>query len=544
MTTQTRQRVATPPATPRRQGTYTGTWHLVRLVLRRDRVRLPIWVLAILALVYSSAAAVQGLYDTQAERDTYAATMGSSPAVTVMSGPPTALRTLGGITVYEINTTLMVALTLMAIFLVVRHTRAEEEVGRTELLRSTVLGRHAPTLAALVVVGGASVVVAAGVTAIMLATGLPTEGSLAYGASMAGLGLVFTAVATCAAQVTTHARGALGLSSAFLGVAFVLRAAGDAGNQVLSWLSPLGWVGAVRPFGDERWWPILLLLGFAAAVLGLAAELTTHRDVGSGLVPPRAGPAGASPRLGTSVGLATRLQRGMLVGWLVGVFLGGVAFGSLSNEVEEFVELSPEIAEMFAGTGTSLVDGFLGTMLMILALVAAGFTVSSVLRLRSEETSGRVEPLLATGLTRVRWAVGSIATTTVGTLLVAVAAGLGVGGAHGIVSGDLGQVPRVVLAALAYVPATLVLAGLAVALLGWLPRAAVAVWAVLAFCFVTGWLGTVLSIPDWVTKLSPYTHVPLVPAEPVTWAPMLWLTAFSVLLLTVGIANLAKRDIA
>jgi ABC-2 type transport system permease protein len=524
--------------------TLTGTWPLVRLMLRRDRVRLPVWVLAILGVVYSSAAAVQGLYDTPAALARYAATMGGSPAVVAMSGPATALDTLGGVTVYEINTTVLVAVALMAVFLVVRHTRGEEETGRTEMLRSTVVGRHAPALAALTVVGAGTVAVAAGIGAIMLGLGLPAEGSLAYAASVAAYGLFFTAVGACAAQVTAHARGALGIAGALVGAAFALRAAGDVGNPLLSWLSPMGWAQAVRPFGDERWWPLLLLVALTAGVLALGAELTTHRDVGSGLVPPRAGPDHAPPRLGTAVGLAARLQRGSLIGWSVGVFVAGVSFGSLTNSVEEFIELNEEVARVFAGTGPSLVDAFLGTMLLFLALASSGFTVSSVLRMRSEETAGRVEPLLATGLTRRRWAAGALATTLAGTVLVAVAGGLGIGLAHGLVSGDLSQVPRLMLAALAYVPATLVLGAVGVVLVGWLPRAAVAVWAGMAFCFVVGWLAEVLGFPRWVVEMSPYSHVALVPAQDLGWGALLTLCAVSVGLVTLGITKLVKRDIA
>lgn len=524
-------------------GTLTGTGTLVRLVLRRDRIRLPIWVLSLLAVVYSSAAAVQGLYDTPAAMTRYAATMGGSPAVLAMSGPATALDTLGGITVYEINSTVLVGVALMAIFLVVRHTRGEEEAGRTEMLRSTVVGRHAPTVAALTTVGAGTVLVAAGIAASMLGLGLPAGGSLAYAASIGAYGLFFTAVGACAAQVTAHARGALGVATALVGAAFALRAAGDVGNQALSWLSPMGWVQAVRPFGDERWWPILLLLAVTAGVLVLGAELTTHRDVGSGLVPPRAGPGHASPRLGTAVGLPARLQRGSLIGWSVGLFVAGVSFGSLTNSVQDFVELNDEVAKIFAGSGQALVDAFLGTMLLFLALAASGFTISSVLRLRAEEAAGRVEPLLATGLSRRRWAAGALTTTVAGTVLVALAGGLGMGLAHGLVSGDLTQVPRVTVAALAYVPATLVLGAVAVALVGWLPRAAMAAWAAMAFCFVVGWLGEVLGFPQWVGNVSPYTHVDLVPAQPMAWAAALWMAAIAVGLVTMGLTKLSNRDI-
>jgi ABC-2 type transport system permease protein len=474
----------------------SGTWPLVRMMLRRDRVRLPVWLLAILATVYGSAAAVQSLYGTPEKLALYNSTMTGSAPVVVMSGPPVALGTLGGVTVYEINVTAMVAVALMAVFLVVRHTRGEEEAGRTELLASTVVGRHAPTAAALVVVGGATVAVAVGIAAILLGFGLPAYGSLAYGAAIAAFGLAFTGVGVCAAQVTAHARGALGLSSAFLGVAFALRAVGDVGSGSLSWFSPMGWVQGVRPFGDERLWPVLLLLAFTAGTLVLAAVLRSHRDVGAGLVATRAGRTTARRRLGTAIGLPARLQRGTLVGWAVGLFVGGLSFGSLSGEVGRMVELNEDFGEMITTLGGDPVDGFLGTMLMLLALLAGGFTVSSVLRLPSEETAGRAEPLLATGLSRRRWAAGGLAVTAGGTVLVLTLGGLGLGLAAAVALGEPGQAPRMVLASLAYLPATLTLAGAGIALTGWLPRMAPATWAVLAFCFVVGWLGTVLRFPD------------------------------------------------
>lgn len=531
-----------PPGT--RSGAFSGTWPLVRLMLRRDRVRLPVWLLAILGTVYASAAAVQSLYGTPEKLALYDSTMTGSAPVVVMSGPPVALDTLGGVTIYEINVTVMVAVALMAIFLVVRHTRGEEEAGRTELLASTVVGRHAPTTAALVVVGGATVAVAAGVTAILLGFGLPASGSLAYGAAVAAFGLAFTGVGVCAAQVTAHARGALGLSSAFLGVTFALRAAGDVGSGTLSWLSPMGWVQGVRPFGDERLWPVLLLLAFAAGALVLAAALRSHRDVGAGLVAARAGRTTARPRLGTAVGLPARLQRGTLVGWTVGLFVGGLAFGSLSGEVTRMLELNEDFGRAVTSLGGDPVDGFLGTMLMLLALVAGGFTVSSVLRLRSEESAGRAEPLLATGLSRRRWAAGGLAVTAGGTVLVLAVGGLGLGLAAAVALGEPGQVLRMVPAALVYVPAVLTLAGVGLALTGWLPRAVPATWAGLAFCFVVGWLGTVLRFPDWLTQVSPYAHVPLVPAVDVAWTSLAWMGAFTVALVTVGLAKLGNRDIA
>ena len=125
----------------------TGTPHLVRLILRRDRIRLPVWILGITALTAASVNAISSLYDTPEKIAGYAETVTSSAATKLMNGRPAAVDTVEGIAVYESSTAAVLAVSLMSVFLVVRHTRAEEETGRAELLRSTVLGRHAATAA-------------------------------------------------------------------------------------------------------------------------------------------------------------------------------------------------------------------------------------------------------------------------------------------------------------------------------------------------------------------------------------------------------------
>ncbi|MGH8869254.1 MAG: ABC transporter permease [Actinomycetes bacterium] len=524
-----------------------GTGALVRFILRRDRVRLPVWLLAILGLVWSSASAVQGTYDTPADVAAYARTVGASPASIVMNGPPTAVDTIAGIVIFEINSTAIIATALMAIFLVVRHTRGEEEEGRTELLRAGVVGRYAPIAAALLVVSVACCVVGAGLALALVSLDLPTSGAVAYGGSIAVLGVVFTAVGACAAQVTEHARGALGIAGAVLGVSYLLRGIGDVpegAGSWLSWLSPIGWSQAVRPFADDRWWPLLLSIALIGVLLVVVGALVSHRDVGAGLVAPRPGSPVASPRLTTAVGFAVRLQRGAFLGWTAGLFLGGIAFGSVGREVEELLTSIPELEDALGLAGAAdLVDAFFGTALLILALVGSGFTVGSVLRLRTEESAGRAEPLLATGLSRWRWTLGVLTVTVLGTVAVLGAGGLGAGLAHSIASGDVGQLPRLLLASLAYVPAALVLAGATVVLFGWLPRLTAAAWAALAVCLVIGWLGGVLDIPTWLADLSPFTHVPRAPLDPLTATPLLALTVTGVAAAVVGLVGFRRRDV-
>lgn len=525
---------------------FVGTGTLVRLILRRDRRRIPVWWVSLVGLVGVSAVSVQDVYGTPQAMATYAATVGTSGASIAMSGPPVALDTIGGITVFEVATTAVIGVALMALFLTLRHTRTDEEAGRTEMLRAGVMGRQADLLATGLVVGLASVAVGAGIGITFLAAGLPTSGSLLYGASVAAVGLAFTGVGLVAAQVTQHSRGAVGIGLSVLGVAFLLRAIGDVADNGLSWASPIGWTQATNAFGDERWWPLLpaVLLGPALAVV--AGWLTTQRDIGSGLVSPRPGPPAASRWLDGAVGLAARLQRTSVIGWASGMVVLGLAFGSLGEDVQGMVEGNPELEQMFmqASGGASVIDAYFGTVLMISALVGTGFTISSVTRLRSEETSLRVEPLLAAPLGRIHWAAGSLVTTLAGTLVVLAAIGLGTGVAYAVVSGDLEQVWFLTGATIAYLPAALVLGAIGVALFGWAPRLLGLAWAVLTVCVVIGWLGELLSLPEAVVRLSPYDRTPQVPLVGLDWTPLLALTAIAAALTAAGLAGLRRRDLA
>lgn len=524
---------------------FTGTGQLVRLILRRDRIRLPVWLLALIGLVGASAGGAQGFYDTPAARASYARTVESSAATVFLSGPPVGLDGIGGITVFEVNQ-ILIGVALMAIFLTLRHTRADEEAGRTELLRAGVLGRDAGLLAVSLVLAAASVVLGAGTFAVFTATGLATGGSLLYGGSIAGVGLVFTAVALVAAQVTGHNRGAIGLSLAALGLAYVVRGVGDVTGSALVWASPLGWAQAVHAFADQRWWPLLLVLAFTVGGVALAGWLTTRRDLGAGLVAARPGPAGSGPFLGTPLGLAFRLQRGAIIAWSAGVAALGATFGALGEDVERMVAENPELAEVLArqSGGASFTDAFFGTVFTIVALVATGYTVSSALRPRTEESTFRAELVLATRVSRPRWLLCWLVVTLVGTVVVLGAGGLAAGAAFALVSGDGGQVGRLTLAALAAVPAALALGGVAAAVHGWLPRATALAWAGFAACFVVGWIGPLLRLPDWALEVSPYAHSPTLPDLADGLTAMLVVAVVALALAAAGVAGFRRRDLA
>nr|BFE73569.1 hypothetical protein GCM10020092_068700 [Actinoplanes digitatis] len=277
----------------------TGTLGLLRFMLRRERFGLPWWLLGATLLVLIQSTQSQTLYGTPEALEKLRHSIGGNTAVIAMSGPTRLLDAIGGEVVFEILGFVSIVVALMSMFLVGRHTRAEEETGRAELLRSARVGKRAPLAAALSLAALANLAVAVLVFAATAGTGLPVGGSLLFGLATAAVGITFAALTALAAQVFENARAVYGAVALVLGAAYVLRAAGDVGNGALSWASPIGWSQRTFPYTGDRWWPLLLALCTSALLVAGAVALLGHRDFGADLVPPRPGLPTASPRCAT-----------------------------------------------------------------------------------------------------------------------------------------------------------------------------------------------------------------------------------------------------
>ena len=528
-----------------------GTGGLVRLALRRDRITLPIWILFLGLLPTNFAAASRELYATAAERLLYARTTGNNPTFLALYGPLNDTG-IGGIVAQRSGFT-PVIVGLLCALTVIRHTRTEEEAGRRELLGAAVVGRGAALASALLVACAASALTGLVVALGMTGLGLDARGSLALGLQFALAGWVFAAVAGVAAQLSESAATARGIAVAALGASFAVRLAADVGGpgnglSWLSWLSPLGWGTRLAPYGDELWWAALPALVLTAALVAVAAVLSQGRDVGAGIVPPRPGPAKASPRLRGAFSLAWRLHSRPLWGWLAGFAALGLVFGGVAGGVQEMLADDPDLAEVFerfGGTTGGVTDVYFTGVMSVTGLVAAGYAVSATLRMRAEETALRAEPLLATTVGRLRWAASHLAFALAGSAAALAVTGLTTGLTHGLGDGDVaGQVPRLTGAALVQLPAVWLLAAVAVAFFGLLPRLSSAGWAALAVAGALTMFGGMLRADQWLLDVSPFTHVPKLPGAEVDAVPLAWLAAAALVLCTAGLAGFRRRDLA
>lgn len=520
----------------------TGTGTLVRFFLRRDRFRLAAWITGGVALYVLTAVGVAEIYSTQAEFDAAAATMASNSAFIALAGPARVLNTVGGQVAWQAGVFGQMLAALMSMFLTGRHTRAEEESGRDELVRSNVVGRHAPLAAAIIVVTFANCALGAGISVGLIWYGLAAAGSIALGLAATCSGLVFLGVALLAAQLTENTRTMYGITGAAIGVSYVLRAMGDIGNGVLSWLSPLGWGQAMRAYDGEIWWPAALSAGVAVACTAIAFRIINNRDIGAGVMTTRAGPARAGTTLHSANGLAWRLQRGSLIGWSTGLFLTGLAYGSAGGDVRAVIGDSG-ISAVFVQGGGDLTDSFYATTALMMGLIASAFAISSASRLRAEEEAGRVENMLSTKLTRNRWVSSHVLMMLLGSALVLGVGGIGTGISYAAVSHDAVQIARIFGSAMVYLPAVWILGAVALALFGFVPRMTSAAWLALVYCVIIMLFGVTFRFPSWLMNVSPFVHLPLVPAADFDVVPVIITTVVALVGCAFGVFGFRRRDL-
>ncbi|MGQ7295920.1 ABC transporter permease [Quadrisphaera sp. KR29] len=526
----------------------TGTGLLLRLALRRDRLRVPLWAVGTGGLVAYFGAVIPVVYPDAAARQTRAAIM-REPSGAFMTGPGYGLDdyTVGAMVSNELLGMLAVAVALMSVFLVVRHTRAEEEAGRGDLLRAGAVGRDAPLAAALVHLVLADLLVAVVLTAALAAGGLALADSAAVGAGAAVVGLVFGSLAAVTAQLSEHARTASGAAGGLLGLAYVLRGVGDAagpGGGALSWASPIGWAQQTRAFTDLRWWPLLLGLGTAALLLAAAVALGRRRDVGAGVLPARRGRPAAGAGLLSPVGLLVRLQRTSTAWWAVGLFVVALLTGSLAQGIADSVASQPQLAAVLGGASPDDVLGStLSAFLVFFAMAVAVFAVTSTRRLDREEEEGRAGLLLATAVSRPAWMGASLLVTAVSAagLLLVSGAGMGLGAASAV--GDADLVAPYALAALVHLPVVLCFTGLA-ALAHGLRAGAWAVWGLLVASVLVGLYGPLLDLPARVLDAAPFALAPSAPHEALTALPLVLLTGAAAALGAAAVAALRRRDLS
>jgi ABC-2 type transport system permease protein len=523
-------------------GHASGARPLVRLAARRDRVLVPSWLGVLLLVDLASAASVPSLYPTEAERVKAAEAINASPGIVALYGPILDVHSTGELAMAKMTVLYAVFVAIMMLFVVRRHTRLDEENGQAELLGGTAMTRDAPLTAAVTFGTGVALLLGALTAVLNIASGLHVAGSLAFGASWAGIALVAVGLTVVACQLSASSRTCAAIASSAIGILFVLRAVGDTTEASwLRWVTPFGWSTQLRAYSGTRWWILLLYVGLAAALVGTAHVLRARRDLGSGLLAPRSGPANGSPRLADAIALTLRVHTPMLAGWTTAVAVTGLVFGAITPSFDAFDSGGArDMLERVGGAG-AFRDTLLGAVIAELALIVTCFAVAVLNHGGSDEHDGRTEQVLATATSRSRAFLASVAVALGAVTWLLLVCGVSL--ATGVGGNTDHSFLRLVGSAVAQAPAVWVVVALAVLCFAFSSRLALLGWGVVVLFATLGQIGELLGFPQWVLDLSPYTHAPRMPLEDFDLVTALALTAIAAGLLALAWMRYRTRDI-
>ncbi|NBJ67956.1 MULTISPECIES: ABC transporter permease [Clostridia] len=526
---------------------FKNTGKLLRFLARQNRLRMSVWIIFLVAITLVIAVSFTDLYDNKAERQAIAETM-HNPAMTAMVGKGYGLAnyTFGAMMAHQMLLFTAIVVAIMSILLVTRHTRAEEEDGRMELMRSLPTGRLANLMAVMNLAFFTNLLLALLTGVGLFALGIESmdlEGSLLYGASLGAIGYFFTAVTAVFAQLSESSRGANGLAFLVLGIAYMIRAMGDVSNEALSWLSPLGWILSGKVYVTNDWWPMLLTFGVALLIWLLAFYLNHIRDMGAGFLTSKPGKKQASKFLTTPLGLLFRIQRTTIIAWAIGLFVIGASYGSVLGDLESFfadVDIMQEMLTPVAGY--TLTEQFIAMLMSIMAMFSTIPVLMAMLKVVSEEKKQRIEHFFSRAVSRHRLLGSALVIAFIVAFVMLSLTAVGLWSAGTAVIEDGLEFAVVYKAALVYVPAVWVMLGVTITLIGVSGKFTNWIWGYLIYSFIMVYLGNLIRFPEWMIKLSPYGHISQLPIEAMNWDVALILTTIAVGFTWIGFIGYRNRN--
>jgi len=521
----------------------TGLQAMLAVQWRTHRRATLIWMFVLIAGMIGTAGSIAALYTTPEEIHTYAQAVTAGDALVVVNGRVEGIDSLGGIIADEFGFLAAFLLPLLGISLVAQATRGEEEAGRLELVLAGRVARHVPVLAGLIVASAAILVIAIAFALGLSAFGVPATRSALYAASLGALAFVFAGLAALLAQVTLHSRGVYMWGLLVLAAGYVLRGVGDVTNTWVTWLSPLGWAEKAAPFGDMRWWTLVIPLAVGGLLATLAVLVADRRDLGSALVRGEAGPARASTWLRSPLGLATSIHRPAFLGWLAATVILGGLMGALAQQFIDAVLGNPAMADALGVSSGRPVDAMVALTQLYIAIIATGYAVQAVESLRGEETAGRLEVRLSGTLSRVRWLAAHALVIVLGLLVIVLVSSVALAAGTAWSTGTAVDLGRILVSGAAYMPAELLVGSLALALFGLWPRAFPVAWAAVALVAFIAFLGPGLKLPTLVLDLAPTTHVGNPPLGTVEGPPLVVLGAITVALGGAAAVGFRRRGV-
>lgn len=519
--------------------------------LKRDWKRILLWLILLTAFAGGFVSAFDIITEDQGLPAMYEIMQNPAMIAIIGDTPVEAASeyTLGAMYAHMMLLFTVVMSAIVSMLHVISHTRKEEDEGMTEYISAFKIGRQANSLAVIVETIFVNMLLGGLISALMLSfdyNSLTVEGTLLYASSIAMSGIMGGAVALVMVQIFPSSSGATGASLGIIGLLFLARAMTDIINSDLTFLNPLGWTYLTNPFTENNWHLLLYAVTFSLLAFVLAFVLESRRDMGTGYLPENKGKERASRSLLSIPGLVMRLNRGIIISWLIGFILLGIAYGSIYADLQTFVESNDLIASMFAADGVTIEESYTGIIMRVMVNLVAILPVVLINKLFTEEKKLRLNQIFSTKVSR-----GKIYWTTVIIALVSGILGML------LTTGSLGLFGRAVMEESSHLlewadffiigfnewPTVFFITGLAAVLIGWLPQLNIFPYIFLTYNFFINYIGQLIDFPEWMKVITVQYWVPILPIEDFNTTSFVVISVLSIFLMKVGYIGYNGRDL-
>jgi ABC-2 type transport system permease protein len=444
------------------------------------------------------------------------------PILAGLAGPIVNVGTMGGYLQYKYGTFFPVLLSLWSVLALSGTLASEVQRGSMEFLASTGMSRskialekmsgHLTGLGIAFLVTFISITIAGASFATLPGDAISSTQAFGYAIWMVLMALAAGSVAFALGPFV--GRGAAAGIAGFTTIAgFVLNGYQASVTQLapLANLTWYGWTNAHLPLAGQFDWPSVAFLAvFDVVMLAIGVVAFARRDIGvtSAIPTPSLPRALVGLRGPVSRSIGHNLSAG--VAWGIGIGIFGLLLAGSSGSFTDTLNNSPDFSKLlstiFPNVDFSGVGGFLQLLFIEIGIVLIGLAAATLVAgWASDESSGRLELLLTTPMSRLRWATSSGIGVLVDMALIVVLTALGIGIGGAIAGGDLVTPLAGTLVLFAYGAA---LIGIGV-LVGGLFGSRLAAPAVVVVVFLTWFvqlLGPLFNLPDWVVNLALTNH--------------------------------------
>ncbi|MBB5888169.1 ABC transporter permease [Lactovum miscens] len=539
---------------------FNNTTMMMRTLFKRDWVKFILWVIALIAFAASGVGKLEVAITPVNQASMYS--LFNGPALVSLFGPTlvTGPKQFTGAAAFG---SLMPLITVMVfaiitIVYVVNRTRKDEEEGIAELLRSFQIGKLANTTALVIelfvlqlfmtflLAGSIQVQGAAGM-------GIFTD-NLLFSSTITSQSFMWGMLALLLAQIFPESGSAKGNAIGLFFVLYIVRMGTDISNESLSWLNPLSWCYLTGVYVEDNWLPIALTLALSLFALIISYILELKRDLAAGYIQETRGKAHAGHLLHNFTGLVFHQQRTSIFVWILGLFVLGITYGSMTDKIGSLVggasknNYVTKILSITSTTDSALMEQeFLGTVYLVLALISSCFAIASLFRMISEERKNRQEQIYSMPISRFKVYLN----------YVAIAWGLGAlaqfSGIFGLYlsqqnSSNVISASKIFESGLAWVFGIFFILSLLSLLIAFLPRSASLIWVYMAVAFFIGIIGKLLDFPNWVLNINIFNNLMKLPSSTVmpntpNWSVVMYILLIALLFTVIGLVGYRRRDL-